>query len=173
LVAIAIGIAMLGGTAHAQKFDYDCDTLAEHFSQLKVAQTGPTYSASATVALQTSYAIKKYVTLGGFSFEAADGSWAARLRLVAMSADKTTVMMGTLAVTRNGKAEPEQTVGDVLEYQPGKPYPIKLTLGPDGGSATLGSTTIPVNLKATGTVNVSVICSGGEFLFTNLDMSGR
>ena len=82
------------------------------------------------------------------------------------------LLRGTVEVTRGGKAEEPQLIGDILEYQMGKIYPIKLVLDGNGGIATLGNHSVPMILKAPGKVNVSVICSGGEFLFTDLQLGG-
>jgi hypothetical protein len=170
LAACGAAIALTGSAARAQTLEYDCDTQAEHYSVLKAAQDGPDYVATGNISLREIFAVKNYVTLGAFEFEPEDHSWRARLGMTALRAGKQSVIMGTLDITRNGKVEEPQMLGDVLEYQKGKTYPIKLALGDDGGTATLGDHTIPVNLKASGKINVAVVCSGGEFLFTDLHL---
>jgi hypothetical protein len=170
LAAGALALAMMGSAAQAQTLEYDCDTQAEHFSVLKTVQSGPDYAASGTISLREIFAVKDYVTLGVLEFEPEDRSWRARLGMSALKAGKQTVIMGTLEITQGGKAGEPQMLGDVLEFQKGKAYPIGLTLGGDGGTATLGGHTVPVDLKASGKVNVSVVCSGGEFLFTDLKL---
>lgn len=170
LAACGAVIALTGGAAQAQKLEYDCDTQAEHYSVLKTVQDGPDYGAAGNISLREIFAVKDYVTLGVLEFEPEDHSWRARLGMTALKAGKQSVIMGTLDITRNGKAEEPQMLGDVLEYQKGKTYPIKLVLGGDGGTATLGDHTVPVNLKASGKINVAVVCSGGEFLFTDLHL---
>jgi hypothetical protein len=163
-------MALMGGAAQAQKLEYDCDTQAEHYSMLKAVQNGPDYVASANISLREIFAVKKYITLGMLQFAPQDGSWRARVGLTALLASKRPVVMGTLEITRNGKAEEPQLLGEILEYERGKAYPIKLELGSIGGTATLGGRSLPVNLKASGASNVSAVCSGGEFLFTDLQL---
>ena len=174
VLASAIGSIGLftASTAAAQKLEYDCDTQAEHFSVLKAVQEGPSYAAGGSISLREIFAVKDYVTLGMLQFEPDDRSWRARVGIIALKVGKDTVMMGNLEITRNGKAEAPKMIGEILEYQKGKTYPIRLSLGVDGGSATLGTHTVPVSLQAKGKVNVSVICSGGEFLFTDLNLGG-
>ena len=171
LAACGLAMVFAAGGAQAQKLEYDCDTQAEHYSVLKTVQEGPSYAAGGNISLREIFAVKKYVTMGMLIFEPEDGSWRARLGISALKAGKDAVLMGKLEITRNGKAE-EQSLGEIFEYEVGKTYPIRLTLGSDGGSATLGTHNVPVNLQARGKVNVSVICSGGEFLFTDLELGG-
>lgn len=172
LLASGIAIALTASAAQAQKLEYDCDTQAEHYSVLKAVQDGPGYAAGGTISLRESFAVRQYATLGMLELEPEDKSWRARLGLTAVMVSKKLVIMGTLELTRNGKAEEPQNLGNILDYERGKVYPIQLTLGPDGGSATLAGNTVPVALKASGKVNVSVICSGGEFLFSDLKLGG-
>jgi hypothetical protein len=170
LAACGLAISLTGGAAQAQKLEYDCDTQAEHFSVLKVVQDGPDYAASGNISLREIFAVKDYATLGVLEFAPEDRSWRARLGLSALMMRKQPIIMGTLEITRGGKAEEPQLIGGTLLYQKGKTYPIKLVLGDNGGTATLGDQSVPVNLKASGKVNVSVVCSGGEFLFTDLQL---
>jgi hypothetical protein len=172
LLAGGIAAALTASAAQAQKLEYDCDTQAEHYSVLKAVQDGPSYAAGGTISLRESFAVRQYATLGMLEFEPEDKSWRARLGLTAVMVSKKLVIMGTLELTRNGKAEGPQNLGSILDYEPGKAYPIALALGPDGGTATLGGHTVPVALKASGKINASVICSGGEFPFTNLKLGG-
>lgn len=158
--------------ASAQKLEYDCDTQAEHYSVLKAVQNGPSYTIAGNISLRESFAVKQYATLGTIELAPEDQSWRARLGLTAVMVDKKLVVMGSLEITRGGKAEDPQNLGTILEYERGKTYPFQLTLGADGGSAMLGGHTLPVALKASGKVNASVICSGGEFLFTDLNLGG-
>ncbi|MEN3745779.1 hypothetical protein TPR58_01270 [Sphingomonas sp. HF-S3] len=170
IFATALTITLMSPGARAQALEYDCDTQAEHYSVLKAVQDGPDYAASANISLREIFAVKKYVTLGMLEFEPEDGSWRARLGITALNAGKQTVIMGTLEITRGDKAEEPKILGDVFEFQKGKAYPIELTLGAGGGVAKLGDHSVPLDLKASGKVNVSVICSGGEFLFTDLKL---
>ncbi len=172
LAACGLALVFAGSEAQAQKLEYDCDTQAEHFSELKSLQDGPTYAASGNISLREIFGVKDYVTLGTLVFEPLDKSWRVRLGMIAMKAGKKSVIMGSLEITRNGKAEEPQALGNILEYEAGKTYPIKLAFDSNGGSATLGGNTVPVNLKASGKIEVSVICSGGEFLFTDLSLGG-
>lgn len=173
LMAAAAACALgFTGSAAAQKLEYDCDTQAEHYSVLKAVQDGPNYAAGGTISLRESFAVKKYVTLGMLEFEPADGSWRARLGISALMMGKERLVLGSLEITRNGKTEEPQLLGGVLDFEKGKTYPIRLSLGSSGGSATLGSHTVPVDLKASGKVNVSIVCSGGEYLFTDLNLAG-
>lgn len=168
---IALGITALAcGSAEAQKLEYDCDTQAEHYSVLKAVQPGPRYVAGGTISLRDIFAVKKYVTTGMLEFEPADGSWRVRIGLVALKAGKDAVVMGQLEIKRGGKAEEPKTIGDVLEFSPGKDYPIGLDLGPDGGTATLGGHKVAIDTGARGPVNASILCSGGEFLFKDLTL---
>lgn len=170
LAVCGVAIALVASGARAQTLEYDCDTQAEHYSVLKAVQDGPDYVAAGNISLREIFAVKDYVTLGVLEFEPEDRSWRARLGMTALKAGKQPMIMGTLEITRNGKAEEPQLLGDILAYQKGNTYPVKLALGGNGGTATLGTHSVPVNLKASGKVNVAVICSGGEFLFTDLQL---
>jgi len=174
LVAVT-GAAWFGSidAAAAQNFEYDCDTQAEHYSVLKTVQDGPNYDVRGNISPRRVFAVKEYVTLGTLVLEPDDKSWRVRLGITALQAGADTVTMGTLEITRNGKAGKPQMLGQVFEYQMGKTYPIRLELGSEGGSATLGDHTVPIDLQAKGKVSASVICSGGEFLFTDLNLSGN
>lgn len=160
------------GTATAQTLEYDCDTQAEHFSVLKAVQSGPDYRVTGNISLRETFAVKKYLTLGVVQFEPEDGSWRARLGIVVLPAGKQTTVIGTLEVTRNGVEDPPKILGEVGAFVKGQTYPIALTLGTSGGTATLGRYSAPVTVPASGKVDASIICSGGEFLFTDLKLGG-
>ncbi|QDX27261.1 hypothetical protein FPZ54_15450 [Sphingomonas suaedae] len=160
------------GTATAQTLEYDCDTQAEHFSVLKAVQSGPDYRVTGNISLRETFAVKKYLTLGVVQFEPEDGSWRARLGIVVLPSGKQTTVIGTLEVTRNGVEDPPKILGEVGAFVKGQTYPIALTLGAGGGTATLGRYSAPVTVPASGKVDASIICSGGEFLFTDLKLGG-
>ncbi|WP_131818631.1 hypothetical protein [Sphingomonas turrisvirgatae] len=170
-IAALIGLSAANG-ANAQTLEYDCDTQAEHFSVLKAVQQGPSYKASGSISPRAIFPSKTYATIGVIDFEPDDKSWRARLGLTALVIKKREVVMATLEITRAGKSEEPVMLGSIEDFRMGGTYPISVTLGDSGGTATIGSNTVPIKLAAQGNINVSIICSGGEFLFTNLNIGG-
>jgi hypothetical protein len=168
LAAIAgLSVLVAAGEAKAQKLEYDCDTTPEHYSELKLTQSGPAYAVTGSLSARRLYRGKRFAPIGSVNLSAADGSWSVRISLIGYATESDKVVTGQLRIIRNGKAE-EPSLG---VFEVGKPVHFALSLAADGkGSASLGGQTLPVAVQATGPVTASVVCSTGEFLFTDLDM---
>jgi hypothetical protein len=167
VVLLALGLAMTGGEARAEKLEYDCDTTPDHFSELKLTQRGPAYAMTGSMTARGLYRGKDFATIGSVNLAAADDSWSVRIGLTGHAKTSDKLLVGQLRIIRNGKSE-ESNFG---VFNANAPVPFALTLAADGsGRALLGNQTLPVPIKASGPVTASIVCSTGEFLFTDLEM---
>jgi hypothetical protein len=164
---LTLGLSMAAGEARAAKLEYNCDTTPDHFSELKLTQPGPAYAMTGSMTARGLYRGKDFATIGSVNLAAADDSWSVRVALTGVAKTSDKILVGQLRVTRNGKTE-EVSFG---AFNANAPVPFALTLDAAGnGRASLGGQTLPVPIKASGPVTASVICSTGEFLFTDLEM---
>jgi hypothetical protein len=153
--------------AHGQSIEYDCDTGADHFSELKLTQTSGDHRVTGSMTVRAMYPSKAFATLGSVNISAPDGSWSVRLAITGLVKKSKSINIGELRIMRDGNAQETQ----VGIFEAGKPVPFSLSVNADGtGEAKLGDNSLPVPIAASGPMSASVVCSTGEVLFTELDL---
>lgn len=150
--------------AAAQKLEYDCDTAADHFSDLKLAQNAAARSVRATITARAFYKSKSYLSLANLKLAAPDNSWWVVIRIGGTAKAGTKAALAHLRFMRAGQID-EQLLGVV---DASAPIAASLEIGADGkGTATIGGKSMRFEVPS-GPVTAGVSCSTGEFLFSDL-----
>lgn len=176
--SLVLALLALPSTVEAKGITYDCDTAANHFSELVLpAGTGP-FAVSGSVKLNALAEVTKYApltrveiassALPGQSAEAYAG-----FKLTALPADGSKTPSGEPAVqilsyTSTGKED--EILPFSLFTKPGTVQ--RFTLSFDGSQVLvdLGNTKKSFPLKTHDPV-VRLVCSTGEFLFTDMTIT--
>jgi hypothetical protein len=167
-IALAGAALLAADQASAQTFSYDCDTPAEHYSELELTGPGRLLSVSGSVAAINFYHSSKYAPGAAAALSSADGHWSVTLRLAGVSG--TDALLWKLLIVRDGKREDER---QLAVTRIGEASPFALSLAPDGsGTATLGGTSYAFNLAGHAPMTARVSCSTGNFHFTALAFGG-
>ncbi len=167
----AAGLALLAlpATAEAAGITYDCDTAANHFSELylpsirvpflvsgnvqfKRRAVSTTYSPSAQVRIAVSAASGEAHDRAGFALvlPLADVSGASPVQTLQYSRAKGNETLPPSTITKQGTVEP-----------------FKLSYDGSKVSVNVGNEAKSFLLKAAEPI-VEIVCSTGEFLFTDL-----
>jgi hypothetical protein len=161
--------------AAAAGITYDCDTAANHFSELVLPSPGPSFVVSGSVRLNALAGSKAYVPLARVQIASASapGQSAeafAGFTLSALPADAKKTPSGASAVqmlSYNVSGKDDEILPLSLMTKPGTVQPFTLSYDGRQVSVDLGNETKSFPLKAAEPV-VRIVCSTGEFLFTNL-----
>ncbi|WP_332787209.1 hypothetical protein [Sphingomonas sp. GB1N7] len=171
------GLALLTvpAMAEAKGITYDCDTAADHFSELSLPAEGISFTVSGNVQLKTLAASSKYVPLARIQIASSampgqNPEFYAGFVLTALPADPKKTPSGASAVQMlswnlNGKKD--EILPLSVMTVPGTVQPFTLSYDGNKVLVTLGNETKSFPLKTTDPV-VRLICSTGEFLFTDL-----
>jgi hypothetical protein len=179
LCAAALAAAA-SAPAAAAGITYDCDTAAGHFSELVLPAPGASFIVSGNVRLNTLAASKTYVpvvriqiALPSAPGQSPDAYAGFSLGVLPMDAKKTpsgasaVQMLSYVASGREDEALPLS-----IMTRPGTVQPFSLSYDGSQVSVGLGSEAKSFPLKTTEPV-VRLICSTGEFLFTDLTIKPR
>ena len=164
-----IALLTFAAPAHAAEQDYDCDTAAEHFSELKQTLSGSSYEASGTITARQMYVGDRYITAARVSLQSADDRNFLSFRLYgsAKASDKT--LMATLFVRIDGK-DSETPLGPVDLM---KPLAFSLHVDPNGSARlSLGEWQRDLKIPLGSVAIASATCSTGEFQFSHLKLGG-
>ncbi|MBP2278009.1 MULTISPECIES: hypothetical protein [Sphingomonas] len=175
LCAAATALLALPGTAMAAGITYDCDTAANHFSELSLPTSGVRFTVSGHVQMNAMAASKTYVPLARLQIAAAVAPGESPKEYVgftlsALAADPKKTPSGAAAVPMlaysvSGKDD------DLLSFSMlEKPFILQtFSLSYDGSTVVvnLGKESKSFPLKVAEPV-VRIVCSTGEFLFTDL-----
>ena len=177
IYCLAAGLALfaLPAAAVAKGITYDCDTAADHFSELNLPTPGVPFTVSGNVQLRTLAASKTYVPLARIQIapSAAPGQSSpvfAGFSLAALPADAKKTASGAPAVqmlSYNFGGKDDELLPMSLMTKPGTVQPFTISYDGSEVSVKLGPETKNFPLKATEPV-VRIVCSTGEFLFTDL-----
>lgn len=176
--ALVFALLALPAMVEAKGITYDCDTAANHFSELILpVGTGP-FTVSGNVKLNALADVTKYAPLARVQIASSAPAGQlpevyAGLTLTALPADPKKTPSGEPAVqmlsyTTNGKKD--DVVPLSLMTTPGTVQ--RFTLSFDGSKVLvdLGNDSKSFPLKTSDPV-VRLICSTGEFLFTDLTIT--
>lgn len=173
--ALAVGAALLwAGTAHAQGFDYDCDTPSARFSAVQAPARTGAQSISGSITVHALYSADRYLSAGLAMIQRSgkDGWWV-QLGITAKAADDKERLTGVLRVKGPGDATPQSYEIGVFRFGDG-PIPFQLTLDANGaGRAQLGGgKALTFTLPAGQESRASLTCSTGDFLFSGVSFGG-
>jgi hypothetical protein len=162
-------------TAAAQGITYDCDTAANHFSELDLPTDGAPFTVSGNVQLNSLAGSKEYAPVARVQVapSVAPGQSPAAFvgfALTALPVDPKKSSSGAAAIqvlSWNVKGKGDEILPLSIMTKPGTVQPFTLSYDGSKVSVTLGSETKNFPLEATKPV-VRIVCSTGEFLFTEL-----
>jgi hypothetical protein len=168
LLAAALGAGLVAANgAAAQKLEYDCDTGADHFSQLKLAGDATSHGIAGKITARQFYKSGKYIPVANVRLEGPDG-WGVQIRLSGTVKTGPTLMLGSLLTLHNGSIAGKTPFEGIFDAT--SPLEFALTIAPDGaGTAALGGQTLHFTAR-TDKLAPEVGCSTGEFLFNALDL---
>jgi len=171
-----IGLAFLSlpTTAMATGITYDCDTAANHFSELVLPAHIP-FSVSGNVQLNALAASKAYapitrIQIASSSSPGKSPSVYAGFSLSAIPMDAKKTPSGAPAIqmlSYNSNDKEDEEVPLSIMTKPGTVQSFTLSYDGSNVSVNLGNDTKSIPLKTTEPV-VRIVCSTGEFLYTDL-----
>ncbi len=175
--ACVSGLALLAfpQVALAQGITYDCDTAANHFSELALPAGGASFTVSGNVKLNALAGSKDYVPLVRIQITSptAPGQSPAvfgGFSLSALPVDSKKMPSGERAVQMlswNATGKEDEILPMTMFTKPGTVQPFTLSYDGSNVSVTLGPESKSFPLKTAEPV-VRIICSTGEFLLTDL-----
>jgi hypothetical protein len=162
-------------TAVAAGITYDCDTAANHYSELVLpAPTGP-FTVSGSVQLNALAEVSKYTPLARVQISSASEPGQspesfAGISVMALPADARKTPTGSPAIQMvafNVNGKEDEIVPLSMLTKPGGAQPFNLSFDGSNVAASIGNDRRTLPVKASVPV-VRIVCSTGEFLFTNL-----
>lgn len=175
LFVIGSPLLALPATAAAQGITYDCDTAANHFSELDLPTDGAPFTVSGNVQLNSLVASKEYAAVARVQIAptVAPGQSPAAFAgfaLTALPVDPKKSPSGATAIQAlswNVNGKDDEVLPLSIMAKPGTVQPFALSYDGSKVSVTLGTETKSFPLAAAKPV-VRIVCSTGEFLFTGL-----
>jgi len=176
--AIGLGSIMVPAAAGAAGILYDCDTAADHFSELVLPAGNIPFSVSGKVQLNAMAPSKKFGAIARIQIAsaAAPGQSPAAFAgfsLSALPADPHKTPSGAAAVqmlSYNVKGKDDDVLPSSMTDKPGTAQPFTLAYDGRAVAVTVGNETRSFPLKIADPA-VRVVCSTGEFLVTDLTIS--
>lgn len=177
LYAAGLALAVVPKAADAAAITYDCDTAANHFSELDLPASGARFTVSGNVQLNSLAQSKTYVPIARVQIgsAAAPGETPkafAGFSVSAKPADPNKTPSGASAIQMlgynvNGK---EKLLPLSVMTKPGTVQPFTLSYDGSKVSVDLGNESKSFPLEITNPT-VRIVCSTGEFLFTDLTIT--
>lgn len=178
LCVVALASSMVATSVDAKGIIYDCDTAADHFSELNLPVPAPSFIVSGNVQLNslvagTTYAPLTRIQIASAAAPGHSPDAYAGFTLTALPADAKKTPSGLPAVqmlSYNTNGQKEETLPLSLMTKPGTVQ--NFTLSYDGANVhiVLGKDEKSFPLKTTDPI-VRLVCSTGEFLFTDLTIT--
>jgi hypothetical protein len=175
LCSIALAFCASPALGAPAGITYDCDTAADHFSELVLPPVGASFVVSGKVQLRTLARSKTFAPLAriqiasaadlGQSPEAFAGFTLSALPVDAKKANSGAPAVQMLSFNFNGRADEMLPLS--LMAKPGTAQAFTLSYDDGQVTVSLGNEVRKLPLKAVQPV-VRIICSTGEFLFTDL-----
>jgi hypothetical protein len=178
LCSVGLALFALPGAATAKGISYDCDTAADHFSELKLPAGDGPFKVSGNVQLMTLAGSKAYVPIVRIQVapSSAPGQSPAAyagfsLSALAANAKKTPTGAPALQMLSYNVAGKEDEVLPLsMMTKPGTVQPFTLSYDGSRVSVDIGGEARIFPLKAADP-EVRIICSTGEFLITDLTIA--
>jgi hypothetical protein len=180
LCAAGLALWTSPAPAAAAGITYDCDTAADHFSELVLPAPGASFVVSGNVQLRALAPSKTYVPLARMQIASASAPGQpaqafAGFTLSALPADSKKTRSGDSSVqmlSYNAKGRDDEVLPLSLMTKPGTVQAFALAYEGDQVTVTLGNEVKRLPLKAAEPV-VRIVCSTGEFLFTDLTLKPK
>lgn len=163
--------------ATAAGITYDCDTAANHFSELILPSVGTPFTVSGNVqlnalAVSATFAPITRIQIAAPSAPGQPSAAYAGFSLTALPADPKKTPSGAAAVqmlSYNSNGKEDELLPFSITTKPGTVQPFTLSYDGNTVSVKLGNESKSFPLRTSEPV-VRVICSTGEFVFTNVTM---
>jgi hypothetical protein len=179
LLHATVSFGIFGGAAStpavATGITYDCDTAANHYSELVLPGPAGPFTVSGNVQLNALAEVTKYTPLAriwisaasepGHSPESYAGVSVMALPIDAKRSPTGAPEIQMVAFNVNGKEDQIEPLSMLMK--PDGPQPFSLSFDGRNVLASIGNDqrTLPVNASAP---VVRIVCSTGEFLFTDV-----
>ncbi|MEP7223212.1 MAG: hypothetical protein ABI673_11175 [Novosphingobium sp.] len=175
----SLTLLALPATAQGKGIVYDCDTAADHFSELNLPTEGVSFTVSGNVQLNalvksTTYAALARIQIASSAAPGQSPDFFAGFSLTALPADAMKTSSGAPAIqmlSYNFKGKEDEALPLSLLTKPGTVQPFTLSYDGNKVLVNLGNETKSFPLKTIDPV-VRIVCSTGEFLFTDLKITG-
>ena len=175
LALCAAGLGLSAAPAAAAGITYDCDTAADHFSELVLPSAGASFVVSGNVRINALAASKKYVPVARVQIASAGAPGQspetfAGFSLSALPANAKNAPSGASAVqmlSYNSTGKTDELLPLSVLTAVGTVQPFTLSYDGSQVAVNLGNEARSFPLKAAAPV-VRIVCSTGEFLFTDL-----
>lgn len=174
---MALGIIGLNlpAAASAAGITYDCDTAANHYSELVLPAPAGPFIVSGSVQLNALAEVSKYTPLARVQIASASVPGQspesfAGISVMALPADAQKTSTGAPAiqmVSFNVNDKEDEIVPLSMLTKPGGAQQFSLSFDGRNVAASIGNDRRTLPVKASEAV-VRIVCSTGEFLFTNL-----
>ncbi len=163
--ALTLAAAVAPVTVQAAPMTFDCDTPTDRASAVTIP-IGSSMRASGSLTAKA-FRPGKSGSLGGFAVNSTDGKNAVGIQLMA-TADGSALNL-ILVTKDNGKIARRA----LFAVPTNTSLPFSVAVGADGkGSLTAGQATLPLQFAGLQSGNAQAFCSSGQFLFSNLDITG-
>jgi hypothetical protein len=171
-------ILALAAPAGAAGITYDCDTAADHFSELALPAGSSPFSVSGTLRLNTLAASKKFVAVSRIQIAStyapgqSPASYAG-FSLSALPVDPKKMPSGASAIQMidyNVAGKEDEALPLSILEKPGTPQHFTLAYDGSNVAVTIGTQSKSFPARVSDPV-VRIICSTGEFLITDLEIT--
>jgi hypothetical protein len=158
----------------AKTIYFDCDARSEHFSHIKMTQSGPHHQISGKITASTLARSSRYAPAATATLASEDGSQSIWVRMIGPMSSKDYIGQGTVDLgimsrvdgapfkeERFAKADMHQAIDFSIDAN-------------ENGHAIIrfGGVERRVPFKVTSQVIAGVSCSTGQFTFSDLDLGG-
>ncbi|MFL6844254.1 MAG: hypothetical protein ACJ8ER_05170 [Allosphingosinicella sp.] len=173
LYVAGLALSASAAPAEAAGISYDCDTAAGHFSELVLPSAGAPFVVSGNVQLNALAASKTYAPIARIQIASSSAPGQtpdafAGFTLTGLPADAKKAPSGAVQMlSYNSNGRDDEILPLSLMTKPGTVQPFTLSYDGRQVEVKLGNEakSFPV---ATAEPVVRIVCSTGEFLFTNL-----
>jgi hypothetical protein len=169
LLAVALMLAGATGTAAAQKLSFDCNAPAGKTSRLDQLGRSKDRAVTGSLTARASYDHPDALPSVQIRYARLDDRWWVQITL--KGERNSGQLHGEVTVHLGSGEEESFGLGSITAGQPAEFY-----LGLDSygnGTARLGGSEHVFDIQRSGeTARASVVCSTGDFLFTDLDFGG-
>jgi hypothetical protein len=151
---------------------YDCDTAADHFSELDLPAPNAPFTVTGTVQINATAGSAKYMPLARIQIATATAPGQspnafAGFTLEALAKQTASGVQAMQMLNYNVAGKDDELLPTSIVTKPGTPQPFRLSYDGSVVSVTLGNEAKSFSVRTTEPV-VRLICSTGEFLFTNV-----
>ena len=170
--AIILAAFAVPTTANAAGITYDCDTAADHFSELDLPAPPVPFTVTGSVRINATAGSDKYVPLARIQIAEASAPGQspkafAGFSLGALAKQTTSGVQAVQMLNYNIAGKEDELLPFSLMTKPGTVQPFRLSYDGSTVSVNLGNEAKSFSVRTSQPV-VRLICSTGEFLFTNL-----